>query len=220
VRALGGSEGNGENGRVVVAARDVTRRRESEARLRHEITHDRLTGLPNRARMMEAIGAALSEPGAPKQGISILAVDIDQFKTINDTLGLQVGDRLLVAFGQRLRAAVPSAALVARSGGDEFAVLPPPEMDAAALAAAICDTARVPFTLDDLEVFVSASVGVVTGESAGSADDVLRAADRVTTAREAELRFLLSAELLDLLAARGLTVTRLRDALLSRPSAG
>ena len=164
----------GDDGRVVVSVRDVTRRKQAEARLRHEITHDRLTGLPNRARMMDAIGAALSSDRTG--GVSIVAIDVDRFKTVNDTLGLPVGDRLLVAFGQRMSALVPEGGLLARSGGDEFAMLLPGGADATRLAGHVCDAAREPFVLDDFEVFVSASVGIVRSGADGNADDLLRAA--------------------------------------------
>lgn len=173
----------GDDGRVVVSAHDVTQRRQAEQRLRHEVTHDRLTGLTNRTRVLEVVASQLRGLQPP----TVLTVDVDRFKTINESLGLAIGDRLLVAFGARLAQVAGEGALVARLGGDEFAVLPALQDVAAsqALGETICRAARDPFLLDDLEVFVSASVGVVCGHAVGTADELLRAASvSVYTAKE------------------------------------
>ncbi len=112
--------------------RDATDRRELESELRslaaqreHDAMHDPLTGLANRRRLFARLEDATAAARAAKTKLSLLLIDLDHFKELNDTLGHQAGDRLLREIGPRLEAAVPGAELVARVGGDEFAVLLP-----------------------------------------------------------------------------------------------
>jgi diguanylate cyclase (GGDEF)-like protein len=107
--------------------------REHQELLRHQATHDPLTGLPNRALFNERLDLAFRPGGEP---VTAILVDLDDFKTVNDTLGHSVGDGLLVEVGARLRAAVREQDLVARLGGDEFAVLLPGRGDGAAVEVA------------------------------------------------------------------------------------
>ena len=117
----------------VLNMRDATDRRELESELRslaaqreHDAMHDPLTGLANRRRLFARLEDSTTAARAAKTKLSLLLIDLDHFKELNDTLGHQAGDRLLREIGPRLEAAVPGAELVARVGGDEFAVLLPP----------------------------------------------------------------------------------------------
>ena len=107
---------------IVSNSRDITETREVQDRLSYEASHDVLTGLANRALFGERVQALVShtDPGAP---FSIVLIDLDDFKVVNDTLGHAVGDALLIHVAQRMRASVRPTDTVARLGGDEFAIL-------------------------------------------------------------------------------------------------
>nr|WP_322975443.1 EAL domain-containing protein [Actinacidiphila bryophytorum] len=163
---------------------DITERRRLVERLRHQATHDALTGLPNRALFFERLDRALSAaegPGGDRR-IGVCYLDLDGFKAVNDSLGHAVGDRLLVAVADRLRECVTSPdQLVARIGGDEFVALyaDPPDLAAVTdLAGRILKALSTPVLLDDRPLPVHGSIGIVHGQvgSRGAAD-VLRSAD-------------------------------------------
>ncbi len=162
----------------VLTARDVTARRLAEQRLRHQATHDLLTGLPNRALLVERVEQDLGTRGAA----ALILIDIDRFKAVNDSMGLGLGDRLITSFGRRLSAALVPRHFVARLGGDEFAVLPHDNDDARAVAQRVVELARQPFEIDDLEIYVSASAGIGVAGSDTTAEDLLRAAGVATWA--------------------------------------
>src|SRR5919197_4214541 len=143
--------------------------------------HDALTGLPNRALFLDRLEHALARARRAKATLTVLFVDLDRFKLINDTLGHAAGDELLVQAAQRLRASVREADTPARFGGDEFAVLLEDDThtaDAIQVAQRVIDALKVPFDVRDREAFVSASVGIATSH-AGQEDaaDLLRNAD-------------------------------------------
>ncbi|HEY5835088.1 putative bifunctional diguanylate cyclase/phosphodiesterase [Streptomyces sp.] len=159
---------------------DITERRGLLRRLRHQATHDALTGLPNRAMFFESLDQALAPGSADRIGVCYL--DLDGFKTINDSLGHAVGDRLLIAVAERLRNCLTSPQqLVARIGGDEFVALyvdPPGLREVTDLAARILDALSTPVILDGRELPVTGSIGIVHGPVGGrAAADVLRSAD-------------------------------------------
>jgi diguanylate cyclase (GGDEF)-like protein/PAS domain S-box-containing protein len=167
---------------VVVNARDVTDRREAEARLLHDAFHDRLTGLPNRALFMDRLAQLVKRGLRPEPpGFTVLFLDVDRFKTVNDSLGHGVGDRLLMEIGQRLEDALRPGDTVARVGGDEFALL----LDGLATAAEaeqvarrIHDTMARPFLTGGREVYATVSIGVAVGrQNYSTAEDLLRDAD-------------------------------------------
>ena len=161
-------------------------RRDAELQLRHDTSHDALTGLPNRRLALSQLGDLVSEAVASGQHGAALIIDLDNFKTVNDGLGHQVGDRLLEAISDRLLAAAPAGATVARLGGDEFAVLfgsLAREFDAAAsqvetVAAALIKSLAAPVSVDSRMLAIGASVGVAVFPS-DEADvaDILRRAD-------------------------------------------
>ena len=159
---------------IVSNSRDVTETLQVQERLSYEASHDVLTGLANRALFADRVTAALSRPGSR---VSVVLMDLDDFKTVNDTLGHSVGDGLLVHVAQRMRAAVRPGDSVARLGGDEFAILfekiAPDGVDR--VLHRLADALREPMQIDDHLLTIRASFGVAgDGEDAG---DLLRRAD-------------------------------------------
>ncbi|MFC5301980.1 diguanylate cyclase [Azospira restricta] len=155
---------------------------ESEKRLHDMAHHDPLTGLANRLLLFERIGHAQQLAARHGRGFAVLLIDLDGFKTVNDTLGHDAGDQLLLAVARRLRDSVRSADTVARIGGDEFVVLIEECGDAdavKALAEKIVAALRRPVVLDDGEVTIGASVGIARWPEHGEgAEALLRAADQ------------------------------------------
>jgi diguanylate cyclase (GGDEF)-like protein/PAS domain S-box-containing protein len=162
---------------LVCNTRDVTETHDLAERLSFDATHDSLTGLANRALFSERLTATLAGDGGHR--LSLVLVDLDDFKLVNDTLGHTSGDHLLVAVAGRLRHAVRADDAVARLGGDEFAILLPGHGPAAAerVLEAIIVALRAPFGLDGREHVVRASFGVVEGAPGDEAGDLMRRAD-------------------------------------------
>jgi diguanylate cyclase (GGDEF)-like protein len=132
--------------------------------LRHEALHDALTGLPNRLSLQRRLGTALEDVAAGRTtGAAVMILDLDDFKEVNDTLGHQQGDHLLVEIASRLTAAVGPAGTVARLGGDEFAILVPDTGDedqVLRVGRRVLRALEQPVSLDGLEVEVGGSMGV------------------------------------------------------------
>jgi diguanylate cyclase len=148
-----------------------------ERRLLERATHDNLTGLANRAGLYESIDAQLAaERPAP---FSVLFVDLDRFKEVNDSMGHQIGDELLRAVARRLQQRVPAGTLVARPGGDEFVLLVRgPRAGADDLARALCSELGQPFDLGGRTALVGASIGMAHHPEHGSNSlDLMRRAD-------------------------------------------
>lgn len=134
--------------------------------LQHQVHHDPLTGLPNRARFKEAVNVALSKPSEPGDSVAVMFVDLDNFKVINDSLGHAAGDELLVAVAERIRASVRGQDIPARVGGDEFTILMPgvESLETATMVAdRLTEHLKAPFKLEGQEVFVTASIGIALG---------------------------------------------------------
>lgn len=166
----------------------VSRLREEVEVTEHLATHDVLTELPNRSLFHQELEAALVDP-ARTTALAVMLIDLDRFKDVNDTLGHQNGDRLLVEVGQRLREALDPGDVVARLGGDEFAVLLPVcdgEDAAVEVGRRLVRTLESSFDLADVEVDVGASIGVaMSSESVTDAATLLRRADvAMYTAKE------------------------------------
>jgi diguanylate cyclase (GGDEF)-like protein len=159
VSALGG-QGEG----VVVVFQDITARKVLEEQVRHQAETDKLTGLSNRIGFKTTLKMAVERARRRGNSMALMFVDLDHFKRINDTLGHDIGDQLLLVVAQRLRECVRTYDVVSRTGGDEFAVVLD-ELDdsasAAPVARKILDALRQPFTLDDgMRVVVGASIGI------------------------------------------------------------
>jgi diguanylate cyclase (GGDEF)-like protein len=149
-----------------------------QQRLRHEATHDHLTGLANRALLDEQAQRFRHEPSPPARRSAVLLLDLDEFKAVNDELGHHVGDQLLVAVADRLRGCVRPGDTVARLGGDEFVVLLADTTTAGAVATArrILDALREPLQVDGHALSACASIGIAAGPSE-EFDALLRDAD-------------------------------------------
>lgn len=136
---------------------------QAEKRIRHMAYNDMLTGLPNRTLFTEQLGHHIERAHTANEVIAVLFLDLDRFKNVNDTLGHDVGDRLLVAAAQRIRRSVRTGDHVARLGGDEFTVILADIQGANAAAAAAQNVVRAlsaPFEIDGNDIYVTASVGI------------------------------------------------------------
>ncbi len=149
-------------------------------RIRHQALHDELTGLPNRLRFTAGVAEAVEEVSHERLNFAVLLLDLDRFKEVNDALGHDVGDELLVDIGDRLEHALPQNALLARLGGDEFGIVLPDAEEADALWAAerVRTSLAEPVYVGDLPVAVEASVGIVLCPADGEdVDTLMRRAD-------------------------------------------
>ncbi|MCW2681861.1 MAG: hypothetical protein JWM62_3262 [Frankiales bacterium] len=169
---------------------DVTQARRSEAELAHRATHDGLTGLPNRALLLQRIDDALADTDNP---VALVFLDLDGFKEVNDSLGHDAGDRLLHVVGQRLQAICRPGDTLARLGGDEFVLCCAGCGDPAqarAVATRMLDALRTPLVLGERQVEVGGSIGITIGRrSEGSTSMLLlRDADTALYAAKAEGR--------------------------------
>jgi diguanylate cyclase (GGDEF)-like protein/PAS domain S-box-containing protein len=165
----------------LVAIVDVTAKRQAEARIDHMAHHDALTGLPNRVLFHECLDEALSRVRRDREKFAVLYLDLDQFKSVNDTLGHPAGDKVLVAAAERLRACLRAYDMVARFGGDEFAVLQlglAGPHEASALADRIVTRLSEPYDIDGQEVVIGASAGIALAPADGeTAEQLLANAD-------------------------------------------
>ena len=165
---------------IVLNTRDVTERRNIEEQYMHQAFHDSLTDLANRSLFLFQVGHALARGTRHVQPVTVLFLDLDNFKTVNDSLGHAAGDRLLVEAARRLATCVRDSDLIARLGGDEFAVLveeSPSENEVLMVAERIAKALATPFVLNNKEVFVSASIGIARTNAGDTADVLVRNAD-------------------------------------------
>jgi diguanylate cyclase (GGDEF)-like protein/PAS domain S-box-containing protein len=167
---------------LIVQAQDVSARRRAEAELYHNAYHDSLTQLSNRTHFNEQLARAIARVQRhPEQRFAVMYLDFDRFKMVNDSLGHKAGDELLVNLARRLQSVLRPTDLIARLGGDEFAILLEDiarERDAVELTERIQKELMRPFQLGDMEVTVTASIGI-TFSSNGyqTAEQIIRDAD-------------------------------------------
>ena len=170
------------HGKVLVYAivHDITERKHAEEALRHQALHDELTGLPNRTLLQDRLSQAILAARRGTTPLTLLLVDLDRFKEINDTFGHHHGDLLLQQIGPRLRGVLRESDTVARLGGDEFGILLP-TTDAASAVSVSQQLLRIleaPFELDGQSVEIGASIGIASYPAHGSdAATLLRGAD-------------------------------------------
>lgn len=178
----------GEAKHVVMYVQDVSTRKALEAQLVHQTLHDALTGLPNRVLLVDRLTHALAGRPSEGHGVALLYVDLDGFKSVNDSHGHDVGDELLTAFARRLLLLVRPEDTVARLSGDEFAVLGEfsGAREAELVAERIGRAATEPFTLSAGTIAIGSSIGIATcrpGEI--SSQRLLQQADRAMYAAKA-----------------------------------
>lgn len=165
---------------VVLTARDITERTAFEERLQHQVSHDALTGLPNRLLFSDRVEHALLRAGRGDTAVAVLYIDLDDFKTVNDSLGHEAGDRLLRTVGERVMDCLRDADTGARLGGDEFAVLLEDVhevVDVEMVAQRILEVLREPMPVHGRQVRVSGSIGIAIGGAEHTVEVLLRNAD-------------------------------------------
>ncbi len=166
---------------VVLTYHDITERQRFEQKLTELAFHDVLSKLPNRALFMTRLEQALTQTQRPNHHVAVLFLDLDNFKVINDSLGHQAGDALLLAVAERLQACVRPTDTVARLGGDEFTILLEDTDDltrATAAAERIQGELRKPFVIEGRDIFTGASIGIAFSSGTDEcADGLLRNAD-------------------------------------------
>lgn len=160
---------------------DVTEQRESADKISHMARFDALTGLPNRLQLTETLGKAMQDSDKWNGRCAFMMIDLDRFKTVNDTLGHPVGDRLLARVSDRLRSIMTDNELCGRLGGDEFAIVVKDASDSQymeALGSKIIDSLSRPYEVDQHTLYIGASVGTAIGPRDGRTVEMLmRSAD-------------------------------------------
>ncbi len=160
---------------------DITESKRSQSQLHELVNHDPLTGLPNRRLFNELLDQAIKRAERESHQIALLFIDLDRFKAINDSLGHQIGDKLLREVSQRLSRCVRDSDVVARLGGDEFLVMVDKihlQEDAELIAKKIIHSLQAEFNIADCEIFSTASIGISIFPRDGSdVDSTIKAAD-------------------------------------------
>ena len=167
--------------RITGLTRDITSEREAGERIEQLAHYDTLTGLPNRFQFRELAAAAVASAKRSGSALALMFLDLDRFKYVNDTLGHEAGDQLLLDVAGRIRAAVRSGDVVARQSGDEFLVLLRELKrveDAGRVAQKIIDAVNQPVSLGEVEVNVGASIGIaLLNDNTPTLEQLMRAAD-------------------------------------------
>ncbi len=166
---------------VHIYAHDITLQKQLAAQLQHDAFHDGLTGLPNRALFIDRLQQVVRRSGALKTDFAVFFLDLDRFKLVNESLGHESGDQLLKTAAKRIYSLVEEGATLARLGGDEFVLLMEDVNIHQAIAAAkrILKGMKEHYFINDNEISVTSSIGIVVGRSSEflTAEDVLRDAD-------------------------------------------
>lgn len=174
-------DNNGDITHFVSTGKDITDRIQTQERLRFMAHHDALTELPNRTLFLDRLKQAMARARWHDRKIAVMFLDLDRFKTINDTLGHNVGDQLLVKLTQRLSASVRAGDTVARFGGDEFAMLLDDiasEQDISFIAKKVLATMAPAFEIGSRELFISCSIGIsIYPRDGEDSETLLRNAD-------------------------------------------
>ncbi len=166
---------------VLVIARDISERKQHEETLLHQVSHDGLTGLPNRALILDRLQQAIAHTRRSGRLLAVAYLDLDRFKDVNDTLGHGAGDALLCEAAARIGAALREDDTIGRQGGDEFILLLPDLVqlgDAIVVAEKILAALAQPFAMNGREIYVTASIGLsICPLDADDAETLLRHAD-------------------------------------------
>ncbi|NJN46679.1 MAG: diguanylate cyclase [Candidatus Competibacteraceae bacterium] len=174
---------SGANQSAVVfgVARDVTERRKAQEQINFQAYHDLLTGLPNRKLFKDRLSCAINHSKRHQERFTVMFLDLDRFKFVNDSLGHMIGDGLLQAVAKRLMCCLRESDTLARIGGDEFMLLAPgvsaPE-DAKTIAAKLITELKQPFVIENHELFLGVSIGIVLFPKHGiTISDLIKHAD-------------------------------------------
>ncbi|MGA9049502.1 MAG: sensor domain-containing diguanylate cyclase [Dehalococcoidia bacterium] len=161
-----------DNARLIQCSiRDITEKEQLKRKLQEMATHDALTGLPNRVLLNDRFGVALAQAKREKKQVSIMTLDLDKFKVINDTLGHAKGDKVLVESAVRLASSLRQTDTIARIGGDEFVVLATAierKEDAVQVAQKILHEFRQPFIFEGHELNITTSIGIAIFPEGGT----------------------------------------------------
>jgi diguanylate cyclase (GGDEF)-like protein/PAS domain S-box-containing protein len=180
-RAVPEYDDRGDVAHVLVVSSEITALKRTEAQLAHQALHDPLTGLANRALLVDFLDRSLNRRRDHGSGLGLLFIDLDRFKWVNDSLGHRAGDELLKAVAHRLTSTVRPSDLIARLGGDEFVVVIDGVVDPrepVRVARRIQGELSTPMVIEGTEVVATASIGIAMTTSANSdADGLLRDAD-------------------------------------------
>jgi diguanylate cyclase (GGDEF)-like protein/PAS domain S-box-containing protein len=173
---------DGEVARVIGTLSDVTEFKNAEERMLHDSVHDNLTGLPNRKLFLDRINAlALLSKTMPVLRPTVMVIDLDRFKQVNDSVGIAVGDSILLTLARRLTRILKPQDTLARLAGDQFGLILMSETDAAkitALAETIRKTIRAPIAFNDREIFLTASIGLALADpQATVSDEIIKDAE-------------------------------------------
>jgi diguanylate cyclase (GGDEF)-like protein/PAS domain S-box-containing protein len=175
------AQASGNDWLIVGVVRDITQRRATEQDLHRLAHYDTLTGLPNRALFHSTLERTIEQARTHNWQVAVMFIDLDNFKTVNDTLGHAIGDELLSQLGNRLVKCVRTRDVIGRLGGDEFAlilVMNDCRQGAAIVAAKVHEALRRPFYLMGHDVSVTASIGItIYPEDARESDGLLKYAD-------------------------------------------
>jgi diguanylate cyclase (GGDEF)-like protein/PAS domain S-box-containing protein len=174
-------EAGGGQLRLIVAVEDISLRKQAEEALTRMANHDALTGLPNRALLQDRLALAVMQAQRAGRQVGVMFIDLDRFKQVNDSLGHEAGDLLIIEIAHRLARALRESDTVARQGGDEFVVVLPDlaaSEDAALVARKLLESLFQPMTLSGQEVFPTGSIGIAMYPRDGQdAPALLKAAD-------------------------------------------
>jgi diguanylate cyclase (GGDEF)-like protein/PAS domain S-box-containing protein len=174
-------DSNGTPQRIVAVSRDITKRRRDEETIRHLAYYDALTGLPNRALFNDRLALAIAHSYRNRQLLGLMFLDMDRFKTVNDTLGHVMGDRLLQGISERLKTCLREGDTIARLGGDEFMLLLPGVAqieDIAKVAQRILEALKTPFPCEGHDLHITTSIGIALyPNDSTDGDSLLKNAD-------------------------------------------
>ncbi len=165
---------------IVLTSRDISERRHLETRLAHQAFHDELTGLANRALFNDRVAHSLAVADRESRSVAVLFLDLDDFKEVNDSLGHQAGDAVLIEAAQRIETCLRQGDTAARLSGDEFGILleRATRESATSVAERVLEQLREPITIIGKELFVRGSIGIALSPADGdSAEELLRNAD-------------------------------------------
>ncbi|MBW3671550.1 MAG: PAS domain S-box protein, partial [Acidobacteria bacterium] len=165
---------------IISVSRDISERREAQARIEYQAYHDPLTGLPNRMLFLDRLSVALSHAKRTGLPVAVMFFDLDNFKFINDTLGHSVGDALLQGVARRLRSITRAEDTVSRMGGDEFTLISEVATvdDAGRIAEKLLEVVARAFEIDGHELYVTTSIGIsIFPEDGENEDTLLKNAD-------------------------------------------